>query len=67
MLGRRFSDELMVLSMKNEHMVWYIPPTRARESLGRQTQALPSSCWRYIILFNCILMDKVWFVSYLHA
>ena len=51
---------------------WYIPQTRAQESLGlpsprtslgrspteilrgRPTQALPSSCWWYIILFNSI-------------
>ena len=31
------------------------------------TQTFPSSCWRYIILFNCILMDKLWFVTYLHT
>ena len=27
----------------------------------------PNSCWRYIILFNYILMAEVWFVSYLHT
>ena len=52
-----------------------IPPTRGQESLGlpspwdfprgRQTQALPPSCWRYIILFYIYLSIKKCLISYL--